>query len=81
MEPNVAGNREGDRQNQCSPSISRVRRVRAVQALPLTADWLPCGTTGKHQRLKHAAACRSTLKIGLGFFWKKILEQNINPVP
>ena len=27
--------------------------------------------TGKHQRMKHAAACRSTLKIGLGCFGEK----------
>ena len=35
----------------------------------------------KHQRLKHAAACRSTLKIGLGPFREKIWNQNINPIP
>ena len=30
--------------------------------------------------LRHAAACRSTLKIGLGFFLGKISDQNINPI-
>ena len=34
----------------------------------------------KHQRLKHAAARHSTLKIGVGRFRAKISDQNINPI-
>ena len=31
--------------------------------------------------LKHAAACRSTLKIGLQLFEEKISDQHIHPIP
>ena len=31
--------------------------------------------------LNHVATCRSTLKIGLGFFGGEISDQNINPIP
>ena len=31
--------------------------------------------------LETVEACRGTLRIGLGFFWEKILDQHNNPIP